>query len=278
MARWALVQLTNPWATPTGERSMVRELTAASSRSFKFSTADTSTLDFSMPGRHAQTAGLVPLVSDVLVFRDALPVQRYRLVSRVLSKDSGVLTASFSAVSYKELLNGWMFHDTDQRIWSTATEQTAIAWSIIATAQARSASSNLGLSRGPVPVDSQTRKLEGSTVNYQPTDFFTVGQKVGEAVQQIADMTSEGAASPDGFEWDSRPRPGRTVRRAQGDVLEPRGRWPGRRGGLRAAAQRRRHSDVLEPHSAAERVRQRDAADRVGAHRQVFNLGAGTAV
>src|SRR4051812_12026619 len=110
MPTWNLLHFHAPLNTTSGT-GMIRELTEASSRQLGFSLQEQSTLSFTMPGNSRQTAALQPLVSDVLVFRDETPVQRFRVVSRVLSKASGILTANFAAVSYRGLLDAWLVHD-----------------------------------------------------------------------------------------------------------------------------------------------------------------------
>lgn len=207
MATWVLLQVTSPWQSTVGEPTTVRELTVASSRQLHFSNTEAATLSFSMPGNHRQTAGLEPLVSDILAFRTegavTEVVQRFRVVSRVLAKDNGVMSAQFSAVSYRALLDGWLLHGTDQRSFpgtgSVAVEQTLVAWTLLSTCQARSASSNLGITRGPVPTLSETRLLqpEGSfgATGGGAEEYFAEGMKLGEAITQLAEMDK-------GFEWD----------------------------------------------------------------------------
>jgi hypothetical protein len=196
---WSLLQMTSPWQTPAGERGLVRELTTASSRSLHFSSIEPDTLDFTMPGNSVQTAALVPLVSDVLVFRDNLAVQRFRVVSRVLSKNSGVLEAQFSAVSYRGLLDAWLLHGGDTRSFD-GVEQTDIAWTLFNTAQSRSPSSTLGVTRGPEPTESQTRELTKPDENYNAVEYFDEGAKVGETITTLAEMDQ-------GFEFDIVPDP-----------------------------------------------------------------------
>jgi hypothetical protein len=196
---WSLLQVDSPWQTPPGERGLVRELTGATSRSLHFSSIEPDTLDFTMPGRSTQTAALVPLVSDVLVYRDDVVVQRFRIVSRVLSKNSGMLEAQFSCVSYRGLLDAWLLHGSDTRSFD-GVEQTEIAWTLLNTAQSRSPSSTLGIARGPLPTESQTRELTKPDENYNSVEYFDEGAKIGETITTLAEMDK-------GFEFDIVPDP-----------------------------------------------------------------------
>lgn len=209
----------SPLNTTSGT-GLVRELTDASSRQLGFNLLEASTLSFAMPGHSGQTAALRPLISDVLVFRDEVAVQRFRVVSRVLSKASNVLTASFTAVSYRALLDGWVLHDMaaagdtapvaqtknrGHRSWPAASltaaqrEQSLIAWTILDDGQSLPAS-DLGIGRGHVPTTAVARDLTGATENFQPVEYFAEGQKRGEAIQALADLDN-------GFEWDIIPDP-----------------------------------------------------------------------
>lgn len=201
MPIWTLLHMQSPKNTTAGQRGLVRELTQASSRSLKFSSVAPDEVSFTLPGNSIQTAQLQPLRDDVLAFRDSACVQRFRVVSRVLSKDSGVLTAQFSAVSYRALLDAWLIHTWNTRSYASATEQTAIAWDLVATAQGR-ASSSWNMDRGPNPTLSTNRTLVGqSAAPYATTGYFDIGQKIGDAVKNLAELTN-------GFEYAIIPRPG----------------------------------------------------------------------
>ena len=183
------------------------ELTKATARKFTFAAAaDADTLTFTMPGRHTQTAAIEPLVSDVLAFRGDDVVQRFRVVTRALSKDSGILSASFTAVSYRALLDAWIFHDDDTRSFPNPTEQTEIAWQILEEGQTRR-DGDLGIVRGALPAVPVTRTLVGS-VDEGGTrpEYFQAGMKRSEAIDNLANMLN-------GFEWTIRPDPSDPYRR-----------------------------------------------------------------
>lgn len=212
MASWTLLLMENPLAN-SGGSGQIGELTKATSRQLSFTIAGDTSLSFAMPGRHQQTAQIIPLISDVLAIRSVSDpitgaetsrvVQRFRVVSRQLDKAGGVLTASFSAVSYKALLGAWILHDTDVRSWATSTEQTAIAWSILAEGQSKAAGS-LGITRGHQPttpvmrIYGPTTSTDGTTTTTTP--YFPAGKTRLEAIQDLADNQG-------GFEWDIEPDP-----------------------------------------------------------------------
>lgn len=202
MADWTLLHMRSPLNTVAGNGAY-GELSRASSRKFTFSaaTGDADTLTFTMPARHQQAAAIEPLVSDVLVFRgeDQMPVQRFRVVTRSLAKDS-VLSATFTAVSYRALLDAWVFHDGDTRSFPTATEQTDIAWKIIDEGQTRS-NGWLGIVRGALPQTPVMRTLIGSAdEGGTRPEYFQAGMKRSEAIDNLANMLN-------GFEWTIRPDP-----------------------------------------------------------------------
>ena len=200
-----------PLATVTGT-GLVRELTKASSRQMQYSCEDQATLSFSMPGNHPETALITPLANDVLVYRDAECVQRFRVVSRKLTKSDGQLTAQFSCVSYRGLLNAWLVQADQQRSWPrpghvppdpASTEQTAIAWTILSEAQARG-SGSWRMTKGPNPTSSQNRTLVGSVVDGSFTgaleEYLLEGTPISEVISGLAEVEN-------GFDWDIVPDP-----------------------------------------------------------------------
>lgn len=200
---WTLLHMKSPLNTDRDESletGQIGELTTASSRKLTFSTVDADTLSFDMPGNHLQTARITPLVDDVLVFRGEVPVQRFRVVSRQLSKDSGVLKAQFTAVAYKALLDAWIFHDAEPRSF-VATEQTDIAWEIIRSGLSTFAGADMGLSRGTLPQTLVVRDLIGSIEEGgDRPEYFLPGMKRREAIDNVSNMIN-------GFEWSIDPDP-----------------------------------------------------------------------
>lgn len=198
MATWSLLHVRSPRNTLSGN-GVVRELTKASSRQMTFSLVEPATLSFEMPGNNPQTAALRPLIDDVLVYRDSTPVQRFRVVSRVLEKSAGVLNAQFAAISYKGLARSAIFHP-EYTLAYASTEQTAIAWNILQQAFGTSSANLawLGITGRRTPAVSRARVLTGQATDYGPgrlTNYFQAGQTIYEGIDIIASMTN-------GFEWD----------------------------------------------------------------------------
>lgn len=234
---WTLLHMLTPLATAAvggGVTGQVRELTHASSRKLGFSLVEHDTLSFDMIASSPQTAALVPLASDVLVFRDADPVQRFRITERQLAKDAnGVLTASFSGVSYEALPQAWIVRslaapgdstavasakDRGHRSWPGPTwpnaterltaaqrEQSLIAWTIFNDGQSLP-SGNLGVSRGHVPTTAVARDLPGTTENFLPVEFLAEGTPRSEAITSLSEMSN-------GFEWGVTPDAADPLRR-----------------------------------------------------------------
>lgn len=168
-----------------------------------FPVDDPGTMSFSIPGRHQQASLLIPLVSDVLVYRDEQVVQRYRVVSRSVDWGTDV-TTTFSCVSYKALVYAWIFDDNvlDVKRWTVAKNAEDVAWDIFSYGQARTYG-NLGVTRGHVPtapIVLAAGMLDGTAASFSSPDFFPAGSKRGDALDQLSKLGA-------GFEWDIVPDP-----------------------------------------------------------------------
>jgi hypothetical protein len=193
----------SPLNTSGGGTGLIGELTAAGSRSLSFSLDAHAELHFSLPGRHPQAASITPLVDDVLVFRDDTAVQRFRVVSRSIDWGTEV-QASFSCVSYRKLLDAWIFSDDtlDVKRWTAVENAEDVAWAIFNYGQTKTWG-NLGATRGHVPstpITLAAGMLDGTAASYTATDYFAAGSKRGDAIDQLSKLGS-------GFEWDIRPDP-----------------------------------------------------------------------
>lgn len=209
MPAWSLTLLENPMNTPSGETGIVGALVAATLGQMPFALTDIDTITFTTPSRHYQTPLIVRFSSDVLLYRlgdepgaVAEVVQRFRVLGRTV----GFTTTTFSASSYREVLNARIFHDGDvldypPSLTGTA-EQSAIAWSIIQAEQAKP-SGDLGIHLGHVPTTDVERAAFVVDVsgNTTPQHFFTPGESVGQAIQ------AKLAGLDNGFEWDIEPDP-----------------------------------------------------------------------
>jgi hypothetical protein len=186
------------------------DLSLAFSRKLTFSLTEPATLTFNLPGNHPTTGQIVPLRSDVLAFRDGNIVQRFRVVSRVLSKSDGVTTAQFGAVSYKALFDAAIFHEEyAQYLNPVPQEQTLLAWNIIEKAFGTGTGGPglagpkwIGITGRRTPAISVTRSYpppDAATAE-QRSNFFDVGQTIRSGIDSIANAAN-------GFEWDIVPHP-----------------------------------------------------------------------
>lgn len=196
--------MNSPLNTAGGTTGQIEELTVASGRSFKFPVDGPAELSFSMPGHHPQTRAILPLVSDVLVFRDGDAVQRFRVVSRSIDWGAEV-SVSFAAVSYRGLVGAWLLHDSpdaDKRNWPVAdgaVDTPLAAWNCFNFGQGL-ANGALGVTRGVTP-GAGVLTVAAGTLNGQldsggtQTDFFPGGTPRDEVIDTLASLGT-------GFEWD----------------------------------------------------------------------------
>lgn len=202
MTTWTLLLMSTPLNTAASPATgLLGELSKARGVGLSFNLYDPATLTFTLPGRDAMTAKVEPLLTDVLAYRDDYCVQRFRVVSSRYDKSGGVLTASFTAVSYQSLLDAWVFHGSDTRSW-TSTEQSALAWAIINGGQAKTRGT-LGITKGLAPTVTVLRTRDGGT---EQPEGYEAGKRRGEAVKQLSEVDN-------GFEWDI--EPDRTSRLAE---------------------------------------------------------------
>jgi hypothetical protein len=176
----------------------ITELSAATGRGMGYSLTEGATLSFSMPGSHWQTEVVIPGLVDVIAYYGQDPIQRFLVNQRTISKTQGRITCSFSAVSYRSLLDRWLIHDAATRDF-TNVEQTAIAWTLISQAEAR-AGEQWNLTRGTLPTINVNRDRLGSAEPGQSAHGYDAGAVVGEMVANLAQVEA-------GFEYDIEPSP-----------------------------------------------------------------------
>lgn len=196
MTTWTLVLSRSPLNTLSGTGQLTT-LTSANGISMTYNLYDADTVSWSMPGNHWQASMIKPLITDVLAYRDDDCVQRFRVTSSQISHSGGQVSASFAGVSYRGMLNSWMFMDTDTRSIATGTEQSLIAWNIINASQLRTRG-NWNLSRGLVPLAAVNRTFPVTTENGQKKEYFDAGEPKGDAIKRISEVV-------DGFEYDIEP-------------------------------------------------------------------------
>ena len=175
MARWTLVAF-----LPNG--TALSELTDASDRKITARLSDPSTIEWSMRGTDPAAAVIDELATDVIAYRDNVPVIRGRVGPSAddLSGDSHRVT--FAAPDYRSLLGR-------RTVWAgstnayLSTDQATIAMDLIADSQAL-VGGNLGISQGATTLTGRLRDRA-----------YEEGKSLGEAIDQLADVV-------DGFDWD----------------------------------------------------------------------------
>lgn len=217
MADWTLLLAASPLNQEPGTNGLISPLSLASGISVTMKNDDIDALSFTVPGRHYQTALIETGVTDVLVYRNDAVIQRFRVTARAFSSSNGNLTCQVTGSSYRELLNATVFADEGSNLnhlsWEADTEQTAIAYTIIQDAQAKS-SGTLGITRGVVPANllNVTAFVEDLSTTVEPQWFFAVGSSRGQGIQRLANGESTPVTVPPegvlpGFDWSIDPDP-----------------------------------------------------------------------
>lgn len=192
---WSFFLFHTPLNTSAGT-GQITEMTEATDRSLSFSLTDGATLSFSLPGSHQDTPEYLPGLTDVIAYRGERAMQRFLITERSVSWEGGVSTCSYQAKSYRSLLDRWLIAEGDTRDF-TAVEQTAIAWTLIAAAEARSGE-QWKLTRGLMPDTGVNRTRVGAADATEGEHGYDTGAKIGEMVQALADVDN-------GFDWDIEP-------------------------------------------------------------------------
>lgn len=193
--QWSFFLFHTPLNTTVGT-GQITEMTEATSRGLAFSLTDGATMSFSLPGSHQDTPLYIPGKTDVLAFRGTRCMQRFLITEREITWSGGVSTCTYQAMSYRSLLDRWLIADGDTRDF-TAVEQTAIAWTLISAAEARS-NEQWNLTRGLLPDTDVPRTRVAAVDDTNASHGYAAGAKVGESVNALA-------AVDDGFEWDIEP-------------------------------------------------------------------------
>jgi hypothetical protein len=207
MTEWVVLLAHSPLNTAGGTSGLLGPLKLATGVSVDFNLDDHDTLTFTLPGDHYQTGYVRAGVTDVILERDGVTVQRFRVMSRKFDASGPNFTCSVTAWSYRAVLDEWIFHSTDKLDYETVSEtdptaeQSAIAWNIVNEGQAK-AHGNLNVSRGITPSVPVYRQLYIEDVSDgAPQHYFSVAQPRGSEIQ------SKIASLEDGFEWSIEPDP-----------------------------------------------------------------------
>lgn len=112
MATWTLYLMQTPLNTLAGQSGVVTPLTLASGLSMSYKVDDIDSLSFTLPGRHYQTGMIRESFSDIIAWRDAEVMQRFRVTSMQVQGAGANVTVSVTCAAYREVVNSWMFHDS----------------------------------------------------------------------------------------------------------------------------------------------------------------------
>lgn len=199
-AAWTLL-LCNPSGAQGG--AAIAELSQATDRSLTFVTDGADQLSFAMPADHWQTRKIKVLQTDVLVFRGSERIQRFRIVGENVGKSGGRVECSYTAVSYRGLLDAWVVGEADQRHWGTQTNQQQIAWDAINQAQVKVAA-DWGIAQGVHTGANYTRIYPAGITNEGEQSRIPAGTRVGEFVTSLSNLRDPTAVDS-GFDWDIEP-------------------------------------------------------------------------
>ena len=175
-AQWAW------YLTAPGGGNYVGSLVAATSRKLSWQLDGSSTVAFTMPGDHPETAQISELATDLVCLRDGVTVFRGRIQASADQYAADAETVNFTAVDYRGMLDRRLF-------WSTSTlsfrgeDQADIAWQMIADTQAQPGG-NLGISRGNAPETGVLRDRD-----------YQAGKPVGQALAELGEVVN-------GFDWE----------------------------------------------------------------------------
>lgn len=175
MTRWQFV--VHPWQAPTS----ARELSSATGLSVTWRLDAAATATFTLDGRSDEATHVVGGVSDLLIMRDGATVFRGRCKAPQRSLSARTHTIAWQAVDYRGHLNTQRI-ETTPPAWTSLTDQHAIAWGLIAHAQAQTGG-GLGITNG-----ASSSGVTRVRTDYQP------GKPIGEAIAELGRVQG-------GFEW-----------------------------------------------------------------------------
>jgi hypothetical protein len=177
VARWT-------WSlggTPASGNGPQRQLTAARGRTITWRLDAACSAAFTIDGRNDEMSGWERLATDLFVWRDGTLVFRGRLCPEQGRIDAGGHTVTITAIDYRGMLDTKTVPETGASY--SATDQAAIAWGLINSAQTRT-NGSLGITNGI-----------GSTSGTNRDRTYDPGKPIGEAIGELGRVDS-------GFEWE----------------------------------------------------------------------------
>lgn len=178
MAEWAWVI----GGTPTSGVGPTRRLTKAHGRRVTWRVDAACDAQFSLNGKVEEIFSIVPLQTDLFIYRDGVLLFRGRIGTLQGTVGTDGHEVQFSAVDYRGMLNRRIVGAAGA-YYPPGTDQAAIAWDLISDSQALSGG-NLGITNGAGSTSGTTRER-----TYDP------GKPIGDAIGELGRVGN-------GFEWE----------------------------------------------------------------------------
>src|SRR5438034_5973844 len=170
---------------PTG--GWVTPLAQATARTITWRLTDAHDASFTVNATAGLDAGIVPLATDLHVLYAGQPVFRGRIGNSSDQLSGGAHLATFSATSYRGLLNRRQLYNSSRLVW-TATDVATIAWGLLQQTQTLPGG-NLGIVQG----------LGFPTAGVTASKTVQPGDLIGEKIDDLAYVDIAG------FDWDIQP-------------------------------------------------------------------------
>src|SRR5881394_207725 len=167
------------WVTP---------LTQATGRSITWRLTDAHDATFTVNATAGLDAGIVPLATDLHVLYAGEPVFRGRVGNSSDQLQAGAHLATFTAQSYRALLNRRQIYSSSQLVYSSA-DIADIVWGLVSQTQTLPGG-NLGIVQG----------TGFPTAGITATKTVQAGDLIGEKIDDLAYVDIGG------FDWDIQPK------------------------------------------------------------------------
>jgi hypothetical protein len=170
---------------PTG--GWVTPLAQATGRTITWRLTDAHDASFTVNATAGLDAGIVPLATDLHVLFAGQPVFRGRIGNSSDQLQDGTHLATFTATSYRGLLNRRQLYNSSRLVWAT-TDVATIAWGLLTQTQTLPGG-DLGIVQG----------LGFPTTGITASKTVQAGDLIGEKIDDLAYVDIGG------FDWDVQP-------------------------------------------------------------------------
>lgn len=167
----------------TRNGDFVANLAEYDSVSIEFSLADPSILQFSIDAESDLADNIIPLTTDLIVYRNNVKMFRGRVGYMQLQGGHNRQTYTVTCHDYRGVLNK---RRVNSPLTYTDVDQSTILWNLVQHAQSQTGGA-LGITRG-----------SGQSTGVTRTRDYVVGKQIFEAGKQLSEVI-------DGFEWDISP-------------------------------------------------------------------------